>query len=246
MSGHHQLDPSALLHLIAGRTKDLDFPNLRRPAVPPNQPATEQLVNWGARLYCFAWIRHLSALMAGIIALRDSGNAPSAIIVARSAFELGAHAYYVKKHLKQHFDLGKWDAAWNFLAPMASGSWYINAQHPQVSQIFPASAHIRRAVNCFAEARHEAPEEYSFVSEFCHPNMLAFSQHYRWPNRFEVQFVDHEVQGWLGPTIAAALLGLMATEELLRLSKEKTVLPRLVKLLKDIVEYAGAREPGGA
>jgi hypothetical protein len=76
--------------------------------------------------------------------------------------------------------------------------------------------------------------------------MLAFSQYYRWPNPFEVQFVGHEVQGWLGPATAASLSGLMAVQELLRLTKEKTVLPRLVKLLNDTAICAGAMEPGGA
>jgi hypothetical protein len=233
-------DPFATLRVIAERTTHFSFPNLPRPPIPPNKPATEELVNWGAHVYCFSWIRHFNTLVNGIITLRDAGNTPSAIIVARSVFELGAHAYYVKKHLKQHIDSKNLDAAWKFLGPIKTGSRYINEQHPEESEMFPEPVHIRKAVNCLGEMLPEAAtEDYSFLSEYCHPNMLAFSQYYRWPNPFEVQFVDHEARGVFGSTTSACLLGLMAIQEILRLTQEKTALFCLIELLEDIVNSTG-------
>lgn len=233
-----QGDSFATLRLIADRTKRFGFPNLKRPATPPNKPATHELVSWGAQVYCFSWMRHLSTLVNGIITLKDAGNTPSARILARSVFELGAHAYYVKKHLKQHLDFKNVDAAWNLLTPVMTGSRYINEQHPEEGAMLPAPAHIAKVINSFGEMLGDAREGYSFLSEFCHPSTFAFSQHYLWANPLEVQFVDHDPAGAFGTTAAACLGGLMAIEEILRLTKEKTVLRCLHRLCEAIVEQS--------
>jgi hypothetical protein len=229
----------AILRVIAERTRRFSFPNLRRPPIPPNKPATQELVSWGAQVYCFSWMRHLSTLVNGIITLKDAGNMPSARIVARSAFELGAHAYYVKKHLKQHLDSKNVEAAWNFLTPISAGSRYIDEWHPEESEMFPPPSHISKVVNCFGEVMPSANEGYSFLSELCHPNMLAFSQYYHWPDPFEVQFVDHDTQGVFGTTAAASVRGLLAIEELLRLAEEDRLLHCLHELLVAISKQSG-------
>ncbi|MGA2075281.1 MAG: hypothetical protein ABSH52_17460 [Terriglobia bacterium] len=224
-------DSFTILRVIAERTRQYTFPNLRRPPIPPNQPATLKLVSWGAQVYCFLWMRHLSRLVNGIITLRDTGNMPSARILARSVFELGAHAYYVKKHIKQHLASKNLDAAWNFLSPITTGSRYINEQHPEQSEMFPLPSHISKVVNCFGEVMPSSNEGYSFLSELCQPNMFAFSQYYRWPNPFEVRFVDHDTQGVFGTTTASCVQGLLAIEKLLRLAEENRVRSSLVELL---------------
>jgi hypothetical protein len=231
--------------VTAEHTKGFSFPNLRRPSIPPHQPATQELVNWGAKVYCFSWLRHFSTLVNGIITLRDAGNAPSALVVARSVFELGAHAYYVKKHLKQHIDAKNLDAAWKFLTPIAIGSRYINEYHPEGSEMFPPPAHISKAIAAFVEVMPEnVREDYSFLSEYCHPNMLAFLQYYRWLNPYEIGFVDHEPQGIFGSTAAACIMGLMAIQETLGIVDEKVVAVSLRKLFQSVVEQAagGSKE----
>jgi hypothetical protein len=226
------------LRSIAEHTKELRFPNLLRPRVPASETATQELVNWGAQVYCFSWIRHFSTLLNGVVILKDAGNAPSAFIVARSVYELGAHAYYVKKHFKQHFDATNFEAAWNFLTPIATGSRYINEQQPETSEMFPTPAHIKKAINCFAEMLPEdAREGYSFLSEFCHPNMLAFQQYYRWLNPHEVGFADHEAQGMFGATTAASIMGLMAIQEMLCLTNERPIAATLRQILVALVEH---------
>ncbi len=229
------------LRFIAEGAKRFSFPNLPRPHVPANEPATSELVNWGARVYCFSWLRHLSVLLSGIVTLKDAGNTPSARIVARSVFELGAHAYYVKKHLKQYIDAGNLPAAWKFLTPVTTGSRYINEQYPEETEMFPASPHISKAINCFGERMPEdAQEGYSFLSEFCHPNVLAFSQYYEWTDPHTVSFTDdHEpLEGVLGSAAAASIEGLLAIEELLRLTCEGEVRGSLHELLEAIAQNA--------
>jgi hypothetical protein len=226
-----------LLRLIADRTKTFSFPNLSRPSVPSNQPATRELVNWGAQVYCFSWLLHLNALLNGLLKLEDAGDRPCSIIVARSVYELGAHAYYVKKHLKQHIDNQKYDVAWNFLLPITSGSRYMNEQFPSTSEMFPTAAHISKMIKSFGEVMPEdAVENYSFLSEFSHPNSFAFGQHYNWLTPHEVSFVPHQASGVFGATFAACVNGVMAIQQLLALANEKPTAKALYRLLTDIVK----------
>jgi hypothetical protein len=171
----------ATLRLIAEHDKKFSFPNLRRRPGPPHEPATADLVDWGAHLYSFSWIRHFCTLVNGLVSLEEAGNTPSARVIARSVFELGAHAYYVKKRLKQHIDTGNLPAAWKFFTPIGTESRYINEQHPEESEMFSSPPHISKAINCFGERLPEdAQEGYIFLSEFCHPNVLVLSQYYEW------------------------------------------------------------------
>jgi hypothetical protein len=222
--------------------KRFSFPNLRCPPVPLKEPTAVDLVDWGIRLYCFSWMRHFSTLVNGLVSLEEAGNDPSARIIARSVFELGAHAYYVKKHIKQHIDAANLAAAWKFLTPIAVGSRYISEQHPEESDMFPSPPHISKAINCFAERMPEdAQEGYSFLSEFCHPNLMAFLQYYNWADPQTVMFVDSKpANGIFGSTAAASMEALLAIEELLRIAHELEVRLSLRKMLEAIVEAGKA------
>jgi hypothetical protein len=229
------------LRLIADHTKTFSFPNLSRPSVPPKQPATRELVNWGAQVYCFSWLLHLSALLNGLLTLDDAGNRPSAIILARSAYELGAHAYYVKKHLKQHIDAKNYDAAWKFLLAITTGSRYMTEQFPSTGEMFPTAAHISKMIKAFGEVMPEdAIENYSFLSEFSHPNSFTFGQHHDWLTPYEVSFVPQKASGMFGATAAACIQGLMAIQQLLVLTDEEPAATELHQLLVDLVEGKGA------
>jgi len=227
------------LKIIAAQLEQISFLELKRPAIPANAPPTPELVTWGSKVYCFAWMRHLSTLLSGVVCLMESKNVPTARVVARAVYELGAHIYYVKKHLWQHVQRGDWLAAWNFLTPVATGSRYINEQIPEESELFPLPAHIRKIVNCFSEVMPtSAQEDYSYLSEFSHPNTMAFLQHYEWSDPYTVKFVGSEVHGFLGATTAAVINGLLALDELLRLANEGQIRCLLVELLKKIaVQY---------
>lgn len=183
-------------------------------------------------------MRHLSKLLDAIHALLKSNNTPAARIVGRSVYELGAHAYYVKKHLKQHLQKGSCDSAWKFLMPVTMGSRYMNEQIPEESEFFPAPAHISKPIKCFSEVMPQsAQDDYSYLSEFCHPNVLAFLQYYEWSDPETVRFVDFKtVEGFSGATTAAVLQGLLATEELLNLIGEHDVRTSIVRLLKSVAE----------
>ena len=141
----------------------------------------------------------------------------------------------------QHVQEGNFSAAWEFLTPVAMGSRYVNEQIPEESELFPAPPHISKAVKCFSEVMpRSAQEDYSYLSEFCHPNVLAFSQYYEWIDPETVRFIDRNpIEGFLGTMIAAVIQSLLAVEELLARVHERDIHHLLVGMLKAIADSAG-------
>ena len=224
------------LRLIAEHLKRIDFPRLTRPRIHVNEPPTVELVNWGIQTYCLPWIRHFGVLISGIVTLTDSNNKPAVRIVGRSSYELCAHIYYVQKHLDQHLRRKDLAAAWEFLAPIQTGSRYLHDLFPQDSASFPAPAHISKAINCFKEiVPEEFSDDYSYLSEYTHPNTMAFQQHYRWIDPDTIEFADMVPFGAFGVIAASAIQGLLAADKLLTLCQESRIQGAIRALLHALV-----------
>jgi len=202
---------STTLRLIAEHLKQITYPQLVRPALGPSAPPTIELVRWGIQAYCLPWVRHFGVLISGIVLLSEADNKAAVRIIGRSSYELCAHAYYVKKHIKQHLDAEDLAGAWNFLLPVTTGSRYINEFHPsglEDDEMFPPPPHVKKAINCFKEVMpDESGEDYSYLSEFCHPNMMAFTQHYNWKTPYIVEFGDQVEFGAFGAIVGSAVNG---------------------------------------
>jgi hypothetical protein len=229
----------SMLRLTAEHLKKIKFPQLVRPALGPNAPPTIELIQWAIQAYSFPWIRHINALINGIVLLIDSDNKAAVRIIGRSSFEFCAHAYYVKKHLKQHLDQKDLAAAWKFLLPIGTGSRYMSEFHstPEQNELFPVGPHISKIVNCFKETRpKETEDDYSYLSEFCHPNMMTFSQHYLWTTPYTIDFVDQVEFGAFGAIAASTTQGLMEIHELLNIGNERQINDAIFKLLEAIVD----------
>lgn len=183
----------------------------------------------------------MSALLNGVVLLTDSGNKAAVRVIGRSSFEFCAHAYYVKKHLKQHIDREDLAAAWDFLSPIATGSRYMDEyHHTELSDLFPAPPHIRRVVKCFDEVMPgRAGEDYSYLSEFCHPNTMTLQQHYRWTTPYRIDFGYNVASGALGTIAASSIQGLVAVRQLLELGGERQVNSAIVALLTTILHRHG-------
>jgi hypothetical protein len=224
------------LRLIAEGLTRLKLPDLT--PVDREGVMTLEVIGWGTRLYCFSWLRHMCMVSNGMMTLADAGNIPSARILGRTAYELGAHAYYVKKHLRQFTEAGELTAAWEFLTPIAVGSRYISEQNPKDSDAFISPPHIKKAINCFKEVLPPyAKENYSYLSEFCHPNMLALRQYYDWTGPGSVKFVDRDpTEGVFGPPVAAIIQGLLAADDLLEFADGKTVSQSLHQFLEAMAQ----------
>lgn len=230
------------LRLLDRHLRQIKFRPLPRPRVGPNEKATLELVHWGIQAYCYPWIRHISTLISGILTLNDVGNMAALRIVGRSSYEICAHVYCVKKHIKQYLDANDLDAAWKFLVPAATGSRYITQLYPDTDEMFPTSAHISKAVKAFKEIMPTATgiendDDYSYLSEFCHPNMMAFAQHYEITEKgIEIRDTRKPEIGAFGAITAAATQGLMTMAELLEIGNEREVRGSIVGALTELAK----------
>jgi len=172
------------LRLVSLKLSRLAFPPLQRPAVPEGAPPTRELVEWAVAFYCFSLLSHFREMLRSFLFMVKKGHIPSGFLVARCLFELGAHTYYVHKHVTQYFDSGDLQRAWGFLVEINMGSRYMREEYGDDEEdrpYFLAPREIAKVMRCFEEwepCRGKAVTEYSFLSEFAHPNMAAFAHYY--------------------------------------------------------------------
>ncbi len=182
---------SAILYLSSFKSacEDLsriEFPALIRPNVAENSSPTPDLLNWAIRMYCFSLISHLRELLRSFVLLAENSNIPAACIIARCLFEVGAHAYYVHKDVNQYSKAKDYSSAWDFMHEVNMGSLYMQEEQAEIGKEgdawqLPKPREIAKVIRCFDEYGNirKAVKTYSFLSEFSHPNMAAFSHYYQ-------------------------------------------------------------------
>jgi hypothetical protein len=92
------------------------------------------------------------------------------------------------------------------------------------------------------ELGRSAPE-FGYLSEFCHPNMMTFSQHYRWTTPYTIDFVDQVEFGAFGAIAGSTVQGLMEIHELLKIGNERQINGAIIRLLKAIVDQHREDKP---
>jgi hypothetical protein len=120
----------------------------------------------------------------------------------------------------------------------------MSEQFPTTAEMFPTAAHISKMIKSFAEVMPgESAEDYSFLSEFSHPNSFALGQHYEWPTPYEISFTRQtKASGMFGATTAACINGVDAIRQLLVLTGEQSTAKALYQLLMDLVEQENKAE----
>jgi hypothetical protein len=231
-------DSAQLLRIAESSLEGFKFPPLVRPDVPFNSAPTKDLVDWTIQLYSFSLLSQFRALLRGIIPLIEARNVPALRVIVRALFELGAHAYYVNKHVKQCLDAKNLDAAWDFLIPVGTSGLSAISPYPQESQLFPSPARIGEVIDCFNEITDgDAGAIYSFLSQFCRPDMAALRQHFHWDGTQLITFDVPKGNTALPLGAAATLAALDAVSELLELSNETEIRTKMIQLLRKLVSY---------
>jgi hypothetical protein len=170
----------AKLKILSSKLNELSFPALERPGVLRDSPPTRELVEWSLRFYCFSMLSHCREMLRSFLFLTESFGVPAAFVVSRCLFELAAQSYYVHKHVQQYIDADDLDSAWKFLMEINMGSRYMNDYATaNKDSDFPAPREIQKMIRAWGEWRKsEMQSTYSYLSEYVHPNMTAFSHYY--------------------------------------------------------------------
>jgi hypothetical protein len=157
---------------------------LKRPAVGHDETPTVELVNWAVKMYCFSLIAHFREMLSALLTLVEKRGVPAGFVIARCLYEMAAHSHYTHKHVLQYLEKNEIKGAWAFLTEINMGSRYMREEYgdrPAEWPEFAAPREIAKVMKCFNEwaGNGKATTEYSFISEFAHPNMAAFSHYYR-------------------------------------------------------------------
>jgi hypothetical protein len=191
-------DPGAELKRIVEELRAIsavldatETPVLVRPDVPYKQ-VTEELVYWAIRVYVYSIFSQFREMLRSALHLYDADHVAAVFLCARAMWEMAAHCYYVKKHCLQHMDKKDWQATWDLMLGINQGSRHLREKQKKaaagaapneaaVAEGLPEGPHIAKVMACFNEyfelGSTRATENYSFLSEFCHPNSFAFTNH---------------------------------------------------------------------
>ena len=180
------------LHAISAVLDATETPVLVRPDVPYKQ-VTEELVHWTIRVYAYSILSQFREMLRSALHLYDADHVPAVFLCARAIWEMAAHSYYVKKHCLQHMDKKDWQTTWDFMLGINQGSRHMKGKQNKAAAVgaagaaaagveeLPEGPHIAKVMACFNEyfgpGSTRATENYSFLSEFCHPNSFAFTNH---------------------------------------------------------------------
>ena len=159
------------------------LPILQRLTVVEGAPATLDLVRWACQFYSYSVLAHFREMLRSFLVLTWNGLIPASFVTARCLFEIAAHAHYAHKHVTQYLDSNDLESAQRFLTDINMGSRYMQEEYGEKTEEWPpfaAPREIAKVIRTFDEwTKRKARTEYSFLSEFAHPNMAAFSHYYK-------------------------------------------------------------------
>lgn len=232
--------------IIEQGLRAIDLPPITRPAVGPPDAPTEELACWGATLYAYSSIAHVRTVLAGLMALSDSGNTPTANIVSRHVFEWTAHACYMQEKLAEFMAAAKWKPAFELTLQADTGNqWVKRHGHKYDKSNYPVEAlspirikHIIAAYTRYQTEKYgktDAEDSYGFLSEFSHPNGVCF-QHYRDIIGADIHFLKPPATSSCGGIDRFIIDWILFMLVLLELGKEQPVRSKLAQILSTLAK----------
>ncbi len=192
-------------------------------------------------------------MLRSFLVLNWNGLIPASFVTARCLFEIAAHTHYTHKHVIQYLDANDLENAWCFLNDINMGSRYMREEYGERTDEWPpfaAPREIAKVIRTFDEwTKNQARTEYSFLSEFAHPNMAAFSHYYKMePGESgfgRVIFVEppREVDAAPWPTVSISFVAaLHFIVRLLERLNEAEVAPHVKKILTEFAKQSSPSE----
>jgi hypothetical protein len=222
------------------------LPPLTRPSLGPSDKPTQELVLWSAQLYAYSSVAHMRTVLAGLVALADIGNEPTAYPVCRHIFEWAAHSCYMVQQIRSHFAEADWKAAFELFLKTDTGNLWLK-RHGRKYGAAPFANEVAKPLDimllvstyeAYQLARGEegdAKDAYGFLSEHSHPNGACFLS-YRKLSGWRVKFVpsSNDTRVFYGVN-SYVLDWLMFIEQMLELSQERLVRSELQRTIKAVV-----------
>lgn len=249
---HLQPDPRIFelksVRIIEEGLRAIPLPNVTRPVLGPNDPATEDLVSWAITYHAYSEIAHIRMILAGFLALVEVKNIPSAMLLSRHVFEWTALACYLKQNLKEFVSQKMWQEGFDVLLQADTGNqWARNYSSDYETVPFPDQlldpVEISKLIAAYAKYQKKeygtskVYDSYGFLSEFTHPNSACLIQ-YRDFIGATGMIVPPPTQSTFGGISAFIIEWLMFLQELLGFANEQEVRRKLNAVLLALAESA--------
>lgn len=236
--------------LIIGALDKIQLPTLSRPPIPPDAPATKELVEWGIAKFAYAQLAHMRAVLRGTLLLVDAGIEPAAIVLVRHLYEWNMQTRHVYETFKTHLDASDLEAAWKFFLRVSGGNNWVRNHGAKYVPEFPGeevehSIHISDSKKAYKVHRTQengaenVDDEYSYLSERSHPNGFCLEPYLRITFPDDVSFIEPQSRKIPGVLHACMLEWAMTQVNLLGLAREQFVRGALVAMVKDIAGKCG-------
>jgi hypothetical protein len=236
--------------IIIGALDKIELPTLSRPPIPPDAPATKELVEWGIAKYAYALLAHVRTVLRGTLLLADGGIEPAAIVLVRHLYEWNMQTRYVYETFKTHLDASDLETAWKFFLRVSGGNSWVRDHGAKYVPEFPGeeverSIRIRHSVKVYKEHRAQeygtenVDDEYSYLSERSHPNGICLEPYLRVEFPDDVSFVEPRSKKIPGVLHSCMLEWSMTQINLLGLTRERVVRASLVAMIKEIAGQRG-------
>jgi hypothetical protein len=245
-----QENPVSPARLMSEALDKIQLPALSRPPIPPDAPATKELVAWGIAKFAYAQLAHMRTVLRGALLLADAGIEPAVIVLCRHLYEWNMQTRYVYATFKTHLDATDLESAWKLFLRISGGNNWVKDHGTKYVPEFPAtevesSIRIKHSVKAYKEHRTQefgtenVDDEYSYLSERSHPNGFCLEPYLRieFPN--DVRFIEPRSQKQPGVLHACMLEWAMTHVNLLGLAREDVVRVSLVAILKEITRRHG-------
>ena len=248
INSRQELTDASQIEAASRELDQIKLPHLQRPPVVAGAAATLDLISWACQFYCFSVLAHFREMLRSFTVLVWNGLIPASFVIARCLFEMAAHTHYTHKHVIQFLDSNDLEAARSFLTDINMGSRYMQEEYGDKTEEWPpfaAPREIAKVIRAFDEwtKTRQARTEYSFLSEFAHPNMAAFSHYYKMePGEAgfgAVTFFEPRRDGAAAPWPQISISFIASLHfiwRLLRRIDEKEVAPQVETILKKFVK----------
>jgi len=236
------------VRIIEEGLRTIPLPNVIRPALGLNDPATEELVSWAITWHVYSEIAHIRTILAGFLALVEMKNVPSAMLLSRHVFEWTALACYLQQNLKGLISQTMWKEAFDLFLQADTGNQWARNHGPAYELLpFPGEIldpiDISKLIAAYAKyqkktyGKSRTYDSYGFLSEFTHPNSACLGQ-YRDSDGATGAIIPPPPQSTFGGIKGFIIEWLIFVQELLGLANEDEVRDKIIKILPALAELA--------
>jgi len=232
--------------LISEALDRIQLPTLSRPPVPPDAPATKELVEWGITKYAYSVIAHVRTILRGTLILVDAGLEPAAIVLCRHLYEWNMQTCFAVANFKSQLKAADLDAAWEFFLRISDGNNWVRDHGAKYTPELPTdevegSFRIKHSMKVYKEYRtqrfgtEKVDDDYGYLSERSHPNGFCLQPYLKIISPSDVSFIEPQSRKARGLLEACVLEWTMADIDLLALAREDAVRVLLVRVLNELV-----------